>query len=80
LDYKEIWWEDIDSSGLGQGPVAGCCEHGNEPSYSVKSKKKILITLVYIGIATKALVHRVEIRLRLAVRVFKEEKEKKCEE
>jgi len=24
------------SSGSGKGPVAGCCEHGNEPSDSVK--------------------------------------------
>jgi len=22
----------LDSTGSGQGPVAGCCEHGNEPS------------------------------------------------
>jgi hypothetical protein len=21
----------VDSSGLGWGPVAGCCEHGDEP-------------------------------------------------
>jgi hypothetical protein len=41
-------WEDIrmdqrervrrcglDSSGSGQGPVAGCCEHGNKPSGSI---------------------------------------------
>jgi hypothetical protein len=26
----------LDSSGSGQGPVAGCCEHGNEPSDSIK--------------------------------------------
>jgi hypothetical protein len=26
----------LDSSGSGQGPVAGCCEYGNEPSVSVK--------------------------------------------
>jgi hypothetical protein len=26
----------LDSSGSGQGPVAGCCEHGNEPSGSIK--------------------------------------------
>jgi hypothetical protein len=24
------------ASGLGQGPVAGCCEHGNELSGSIK--------------------------------------------
>jgi hypothetical protein len=26
----------LDSSGSGQGSVAGLCEHGNEPSVSVK--------------------------------------------
>jgi len=26
----------LDSSGSGQGPVAGSCEHGNEPSDSIK--------------------------------------------
>jgi hypothetical protein len=26
----------LDSSGSGQGPVAGCCEHGNEHSDSMK--------------------------------------------
>jgi hypothetical protein len=26
----------LDSSGSGQGPVAGYCEHGNEPSGSIK--------------------------------------------
>jgi hypothetical protein len=27
---------ELDASGSGQGPVAGCCEHGNEPSGSIK--------------------------------------------
>jgi hypothetical protein len=26
----------LDLSGSGQGPVAGSCEHGNEPSGSIK--------------------------------------------
>jgi hypothetical protein len=26
----------LDSSGSGYGPVAGCCENGNEPSGSIK--------------------------------------------
>jgi hypothetical protein len=25
----------LDSVGLGFGPVAGCCKHGNEPSGSI---------------------------------------------
>jgi hypothetical protein len=28
-----------DLSGLGQGPVAGCCEHDNEPLDSIKSEE-----------------------------------------
>jgi hypothetical protein len=28
--------ERMDSGGSGQGPVAGFCEHGNEPSGSIK--------------------------------------------
>jgi len=26
----------LDASSYGQGPVAGACEHGNEPSGSIK--------------------------------------------
>jgi hypothetical protein len=26
----------LDVSGLGQGPLAGSCEHGNEPVSSIK--------------------------------------------
>jgi hypothetical protein len=27
---------ELESSGAGKGPVAGPCEHGNEPSGSIK--------------------------------------------
>jgi hypothetical protein len=27
---------ELDASGSGQGPAAGCCEHGNEPMGSIK--------------------------------------------
>jgi hypothetical protein len=27
---------ELDTSDSGQGPVATCCEHGNEPSDSMK--------------------------------------------
>jgi hypothetical protein len=27
---------ELDVSGSGLGPVAGCCEHGNEPLGSIK--------------------------------------------
>jgi hypothetical protein len=29
-------WGGTDSTGSGQGPVAGFCEHDNEPSGSIK--------------------------------------------
>jgi hypothetical protein len=29
---------DLDASGSGYGPVAGSCEHGNEPSDSTKGE------------------------------------------
>jgi hypothetical protein len=38
MDPEEIGMEccGFDSSGLGQGPVTGSCEHGNKPSGSKK--------------------------------------------
>jgi hypothetical protein len=35
-------WYGLDSSGSGQGPVAGSCEHGNEPSGFHKDVAKFL--------------------------------------
>jgi hypothetical protein len=35
LDLRELGWgggSGLDSTGSGQGPVAGCCECGDEPS------------------------------------------------
>jgi hypothetical protein len=36
MDLREIGLGDVDwdSTGSGQGPVAGCCECGDEPSVS----------------------------------------------
>jgi hypothetical protein len=31
IDLKRMGWYGLDRSGSGQGPVKGCCEHGNEP-------------------------------------------------
>jgi len=31
----------LDSSGSGQGQVASCCEHGNEPSGTIKGREFI---------------------------------------
>jgi hypothetical protein len=34
-----VWGCGLDSSGSGWGSVAGSCEHGNEPSGSIKDEK-----------------------------------------
>jgi hypothetical protein len=38
MDLREIRIEgdELDSAGSGQGPEAGFCEHGDEPSGSIK--------------------------------------------
>jgi hypothetical protein len=38
MDFKEIGWEGVVWIHLAQDrePVAGSCEHGNEPSSSIK--------------------------------------------
>jgi hypothetical protein len=37
MDLEEIgWWYGVDRTGSGQGPVGGSCEHGDEPSGSLK--------------------------------------------
>jgi hypothetical protein len=36
----------LDSSGWGQGPVATCCEHGNEPSGTVKGGELHLLSAI----------------------------------
>jgi hypothetical protein len=38
MDLREIGTDggELDSAGSGQDPVAGFCEHGNEPSGSIK--------------------------------------------
>jgi hypothetical protein len=33
---NRMWWYGVDSSFPGYGPVAGYCEHDNEPSGSIK--------------------------------------------
>jgi hypothetical protein len=33
----ELGWEGLDWMHLDQEPVAGCCEHGNEPLGSIKA-------------------------------------------
>jgi hypothetical protein len=33
---ERMGWYGLDRSGLGQGPVEGSCEHGDEPSDSIK--------------------------------------------
>jgi hypothetical protein len=36
MDLREIGWDGVDWHGSGQGPVEGSCEHGIEPSGSIK--------------------------------------------
>jgi hypothetical protein len=31
VDIKQIGWVDVNSDDIGYGPVAGFCEHCNEP-------------------------------------------------
>jgi len=57
MDLWEIAWK-VDSSGSGYGPVVGCCEHGNEPSRSMKGGN-FLNFLVTIGFSRRTLLHGV---------------------
>jgi hypothetical protein len=34
-----VWYYGLGSSGSGQGPVMGSCEHGNEPTGSIKARE-----------------------------------------
>jgi hypothetical protein len=34
----------LDSSGLGEGPMAGCCDHGNEPDRLLASQEGLCST------------------------------------
>jgi hypothetical protein len=36
------WGCGLDSTGLGQGPVAGCCECGDEPSGSCATELELV--------------------------------------
>jgi hypothetical protein len=49
-DLMEIAWVcGLDSTGSGQGPVAGCCECGDEPSGSCATElvRRKLITPLF---------------------------------
>jgi hypothetical protein len=36
MDLRKMEWDGLDLSASGYGPVEGSCEHGNEPSGSIK--------------------------------------------
>jgi hypothetical protein len=36
LKRDRVGWYELDRSGSGYGPLEGSCEHGNEPSGSIK--------------------------------------------
>jgi hypothetical protein len=44
-----VWRCGLDSSGLGKGPMAGSCEHDNEPSGSIKCRKCLDQLIVRLG-------------------------------
>jgi hypothetical protein len=46
MDLREIGWGGggLESTGSGQGPVAGCCECGYEPSGSCATE---LVSWIY---------------------------------
>jgi hypothetical protein len=39
IEENRVWRCGLTSSGSGWGPVAGSCEHGNEPSGSIKGRE-----------------------------------------
>jgi len=47
MDLREIGLGGggLDSTGSGQGPVAGCCECGDEPSGSCATELVLIITV-----------------------------------
>jgi hypothetical protein len=52
-------WSELDSAGSGYGPVAGCCEHENEPSGSIKKAGYFLTNWVTISFSNNILHHGV---------------------
>jgi hypothetical protein len=52
---RMAWGCGLDSTGSGQGPEAGCCECGDEPSGSCATD---LVSLVHIFIFFFSSVHR----------------------
>jgi hypothetical protein len=53
----------LDQSGLGQGPVEGSCEHGNEPSGSIKFWK-FLSSYTTGGFSRRAQLHDVRLHFK----------------
>jgi hypothetical protein len=41
MDLEKKWRYELDLTGWGQGSVAGCCEHINEPLGSIKNREFI---------------------------------------
>jgi hypothetical protein len=38
MDFRETGIDGMDAAGLGEGVVAGFCEHGTEPSSSIRKQ------------------------------------------
>jgi hypothetical protein len=39
MSLKEMGWQGVDWIQLAQGPMAGLCEHDNEPPVSIKGRR-----------------------------------------
>jgi hypothetical protein len=65
MDLREIglWGCGLDSTGSGQGPVAGCCECGDEPSGSCVTE------------SVRCLINHIQ---RLATRYFSQTRDNTC--
>jgi len=52
-----LWEHGLDLSGLGEGQVAGCCEHSNKPLCSI-TWGRLVTSLEAISFSRKNLLHR----------------------
>jgi heme/copper-type cytochrome/quinol oxidase subunit 2 len=62
------WGCGLDSTGSGQGPAAGCCECGDEPSGSCATELLLLLLLVVVVVVVVVLVVVVVVFIKLSRR------------
>jgi hypothetical protein len=57
MDFRDMMgWYRLDWYGSGQGPVEGPCEHGNEPSGSIKYWEAAQLAASQEGLSSMGLV------------------------